>query len=160
MGDRENMISEEKVSNMTRMAVFEQKEAKKWIPMRRYFRKDYISLQMIRSFFAGTFAYILMLFVWGIYHAEEYVDHLDSLNYQMLAKNISVGYLAFMGAYLAITHIIYRKRYNIGKTKWKYYHMCLKRVKRLDRKKTQTVSGTGNERKRRDEQGGKYEEDL
>lgn len=154
------MIHEEKVSNMTKMAVFEQREAKKWLPMRKYFRKDYISLQMIRSFLAGTLAYMLVLMAWGVYHAEEYIDHLDSLNYRILGKNILVGYLIFIGAYLVLTYIIYRVRYDIGKTRWKYYQMCLKRVKRLNRKNMQTVSRTENEAEKKDEQGGKYEEDL
>ncbi len=45
------MLSEEKIKIMTSLAMFEKHEGKRIFPINRYFKSDYISSKLIRSFF-------------------------------------------------------------------------------------------------------------
>ncbi len=48
------MLSEEKIKIMTNLAMFEKKEGNRIFPVNRYFKSDYISSKLLRSFFSYT----------------------------------------------------------------------------------------------------------
>ena len=45
------MLSEEKIKIMTNLAMFEKNEGNRIFPVNRYFKSDYISSKLLRSFF-------------------------------------------------------------------------------------------------------------
>ena len=45
------MLNEEKIKIMNKLAMYEQGEGKKYLPVSRYYRSDYIGLAMIKKFF-------------------------------------------------------------------------------------------------------------
>ena len=45
------MLNEEKVKIMTELAMYEEGEGKKYLPVSRYYRSDYIGLALIKNFF-------------------------------------------------------------------------------------------------------------
>ena len=49
-----NMLNEDKIKLMTGIALFEKREGKRIFPVNRFFRSDYISRHMFRSFFSYT----------------------------------------------------------------------------------------------------------
>ena len=55
------MLNEEKISLMTKLALYEQKEGKKQIPMSGYYKGDYVSLNVLNSTIIGTIAYIMII---------------------------------------------------------------------------------------------------
>mgnify|MGYP006891124752 CR=1 FL=1 len=57
------MLNEEKIKIMNRLAMYEQGEGKKYLPVSRYYRSDYIGLAMIKNFFLVTISYCLVLAV-------------------------------------------------------------------------------------------------
>ena len=44
------MLSEEKIKIMTNLAMFEKNEGNRIFPVNRYFKSDYISSKLLRSF--------------------------------------------------------------------------------------------------------------
>lgn len=44
------MLNEEKIKIMNKLAMYEQGEGKKYLPVSRYYRSDYIGLAMIKNF--------------------------------------------------------------------------------------------------------------
>ena len=44
------MINEEKVKIMTKIAMYEQGAGKKYLPVSKYYRSDYIGLALIKNF--------------------------------------------------------------------------------------------------------------
>ena len=52
------MVNEEKVKIMNRLAMYEHGEGRKYLPVSRYYRSDYIGLALIRNFFLVTIGYI------------------------------------------------------------------------------------------------------
>ena len=49
------MLNEEKIKIMNKLAMYEQGEGKKYLPVSRYYRSDYIGLAMIKNFFLGCY---------------------------------------------------------------------------------------------------------
>ena len=45
------MLNEEKIKIMNKLAMYEQGEGKKYLPVSKYYRSDYIGLAMIKNFF-------------------------------------------------------------------------------------------------------------
>ena len=45
------MVNEEKVKVMNRLAMYEHGEGRKYLPVSRYYRSDYIGLALIKNFF-------------------------------------------------------------------------------------------------------------
>ena len=58
------MLNEDKIRLMTSIAMFEKREGRAIFPASRYFKNDYISSRMLRSFFFYTFSYLLCMLVW------------------------------------------------------------------------------------------------
>ena len=50
------MLNNEKISIMTKLALYEQKNAKSEIKYSKYYRSDYLAIKMIKSFVAVTIA--------------------------------------------------------------------------------------------------------
>ena len=59
---RFKMLNNEKIILMTKLSLYEQKNQKKEIKTSKYFRGDYMSLKMLKSFLCITVAYLLCWF--------------------------------------------------------------------------------------------------
>ena len=55
------MLNEKKIALMTKMAIYEQGEGKKSLPMSKYYRSDYISLRIINTVIVTTIAFFLIV---------------------------------------------------------------------------------------------------
>ena len=66
----EYMLDKNKVRIMTKMAIYEKGEGKEYLPISKYYKRDYVGLQMMKSFICSTIAFaILFLFLpWGGLH--------------------------------------------------------------------------------------------
>ena len=63
------MINEEKVKIMNRLAMYEKRGGKKYLPVSRYYRSDYIGLALIKNFFLVTIGYALVLAAVALYYS-------------------------------------------------------------------------------------------
>ena len=62
------MLNEEKIKIMNKLAMYEQGEGKKYLPVSRYYRSDYIGLALIKNFFLVTIGYCLILAgIWSFF---------------------------------------------------------------------------------------------
>lgn len=125
------MLNEERVCEMTKVAVFDVNEEKNCKPMIQYFRGDYIARELIKSFFTGTAAFLIFAAVYCVNHAEKLLETLGQTDLQKSAEGILWIYLIFLGIYLGITYLIYNARYSKGRQKVKKYYTHLKKVNRL-----------------------------
>ena len=57
--EEQDMINEEKVKIMTKLAMYEQGKGRKYLPVSKYYRSDYIGLALIKNFFLVTIGYCL-----------------------------------------------------------------------------------------------------
>lgn len=122
------MLNQERVCEMTRLAMFDQKEGEACRPMMQYFRNDYVSKEILKSIIYGTIAFGIVLLVWVLRGAEDVIQQLGTLDIQNMIMNIAKYYGIFMLAYLFITVCVYHRRYTLGRRKIKAYQMHLRTV--------------------------------
>ena len=58
-----DMLNEERIKLMTKMASYEANEGKRNVSIGSYFRGDYISIQVIKSIFAATIAFAVCFMI-------------------------------------------------------------------------------------------------
>ena len=74
------MINEEKVKIMDQLAVYEKQEGRKYLPVSKYYRSDYIGLALIKNFFLVTIGYGLILAVIAAYNLEYLLDNVHKMD--------------------------------------------------------------------------------
>lgn len=125
------MVNQERVGEMTKLAIFDQNEGQECRPMIQYFRKDYIVKEMKKSFFTATIAFGLLAVIAVLYFVENLMEQISSSDIRQFAVNVISCYAAFLAAYFLITYIVYYMRYTKGRQKVKKYYQHLKKVNRL-----------------------------
>lgn len=135
------MISKERVRHMTKLAEFENEESKACQKATQYFRRDYVAMELIKSFFAGTIAFGLLFVLWLFYDMENLVKKINDMDMIGFGIRIVMVYLVFLAAYLMITYIIYNRRYTKGRKQVKEYYNRLKGVSSLYREE-ENISNT------------------
>lgn len=116
------MINEEKVKVMTKIAMYEQGEGKKYLPISKYYRSDYIGLALIKNFFLVTIGYLLVIAAVAAYFGEYLMENIHKMNLVAMGIYIVIGYVAALAVYSVLTYIRYSvKYYQAKKSVRKYY---------------------------------------
>ncbi len=131
------MLNQERVCEMTRLAVFDQNEGKGCKPMIQYFRGDYIAKELLKSLIAGTVAFVLLAAMGVLYFMEDWMEELNSIDIRQWIVRGILCYASFLAVFLLITYIVYHIRYTKGRQKVKKYYLHLKKVNRLYREEDQ-----------------------
>ena len=127
----ENMINEERVKELYHVALYDSKERKMHQQVSQYFKRDYVGKEILKSFFTGTIAFLLILGLMVLYVAQDFVDSINSLDFEELGVKIGISYLIFILLYLFVTWVVYAFRYVTERKKLKKYGEHLKNVNRM-----------------------------
>lgn len=122
------MLNEEKVRIMTKLASYEQSEGRKYLPISKYYRSDYIGVALIKNFFLVTIAYILILAIAGGYFAEELLDSIHKMNLIAIGAGLIIGYLILLIIYSLLIYVLYSVRYSKAKKSVKKYYIQLGKI--------------------------------
>ncbi len=105
------MINDERVYQMTQIALYEKEDGVSDARIRSYYRTDYLSMQLMISFFCGTVCFALLFGVYAIYHFDELLIRVYGEDLFALITQIVLYYLIFIVAFLLLTFLIYFFRY-------------------------------------------------
>ena len=136
------MINEEKVKVMTRLAMYEQGEGRKQLPVSRYYRSDYIGLALIKNFFLVSIGYVMILAGLGAYFGEYLMDNIHKMNLVSVGFLLVAGYVVLLAVYTVLTYIQYSVKYYRAKKSVKNYYGELTRLDRIYAREEKT-SGRG-----------------
>jgi hypothetical protein len=125
------MINEERVKELFQMAVYDEYKEKENRQMGEYYMWDYVGKEVVKSFFSGTIAFILLGILWGIGSLSSLTEFLGSMDFADLAIHAGVLYIGFMAVYLLVTVLVYCVRYVYGRKELRRYVNHLKNVRRL-----------------------------
>lgn len=125
------MLNEEKIKIMNKLAMYEQGEGKKYLPVSRYYRSDYIGLAMIKNFFLITIGYVLVLAGIAAYFGEYLVDNIHKMNLVALGIEAVVGYIVVLVLFSVLTYIQYSVKYYRAKKSVKTYYEDLTRLNKI-----------------------------
>ena len=86
------MLNEEKVILMTQMASYEENEGKKNMAIGRYFRSDYIAIQVLKSILCATIAYGVCFALFVFYDFENFMQDIYKMDLIGFGKNVLLYY--------------------------------------------------------------------
>lgn len=125
------MINEEKVKIMTKIAMYEQGKGRKYLPVSKYYRSDYIGLALIKNFFLVTIGYIMAVAAVAVYFGEYLMENLHKMNLVSMGVYIIVGYVAALVGYSILTYIQYSVKYYKAKKSVKEYYIQLTELSKI-----------------------------
>ena len=124
------MLNEQKVILMAKMASYEAHQGKKDLATSRYFRSDYITLQLIKAIFSGTLAFAIIVGISLLYDFDVFMKNLYEIDLLQFGKDLIVDYLISVGLYTLIVYIVSAYRYHRARQNLKTYYGNLRRVSR------------------------------
>lgn len=127
------MLNNRKVRLMTRLAMYEQKEGKEDIRLSKYFRTDYVRLQVLKSIVALTLGYLLVLLLLVVYHSEYLIQNAVVLDYQGMILQYAGIYVIVLAVYCSMVMIGYMVQYRSSRKKLAKYFRMLRRLRSIYR---------------------------
>lgn len=137
------MINEEKVKVMNKLAMYEQGEGRKHLPVSKYYRSDYIGLALIKNFFLVTIGYGLILVGLAAYFSEYLMNNIHKMNLIALGTYILLGYLVVLASYSALTYVQYSVKYYRAKKSVKGYYAELTKLSKIYGREEKKTTGRG-----------------
>lgn len=122
------MLSEERIILMTKMASYESNEGKKNMAIGKYFRSDYIAIQVLKSIVYGTIAFLIVFALYVLYDFENFMLDLYKMDLLAFARNILIYYAVSVVSYAVVSYIVYSYRYAKAKKNLKCYYHNLKKL--------------------------------
>lgn len=127
------MLNNRKVRLMTRLAMYEQTEGKEDVRISKYFRTDYVRVNVLRAMVAITMGYLLILLLLIVYHSEYLIREAVTLDYRgMITRYIGI-YIVILTVYGAVCMIGYMIKYRASRKKLAKYFRMLRRLRSLYR---------------------------
>ena len=127
------MINKRKVRLMARTAMYVRHEGAEDLPKAKYYKQDYVGLNMWVTAIAVTIAYILILFLLACYNFEYIIDNLTTLNYTLLAVILIMVYILMMVIILGAGYFVYSYRYAMAENGIRVYQSRLSKIYKLNR---------------------------
>ena len=125
------MLNEEKIKIMNKLAMYEQGEGKKYLPVSRYYRSDYIGLALIKNFFLVTIGYCLILAGIAAYFGEYLVDNIHKMDLVAVGRNAVIGYVVVLVGFSVAPYIQYSVKYHKAKKSVKEYYQELTQLNKI-----------------------------
>lgn len=125
------MINEERVKELYHMAKYDSHTGREDSQMGKYYMWDYVGKELVKSFFTGSIAFVLLAVLWGMNDIEGITAKVNNLDLVDMAANIVVLYIGFLAIYLLATAMVYSLRYVRGRKKLRRYAVHLKRVRKM-----------------------------
>ncbi len=124
------MINQNRVRQMSHLAMMESDMGKNIVAVCSYRKVDYVIVQILKGFFMGTVCYAALLLLWLCFLWDDLNEFFADAHYEEFAGKALLGYAAFMVFYLVICGVVASARY---KKYRKRKYLYLKYLKRLDR---------------------------
>ena len=140
------MLNDEKVRVMNRLALYEQQEGKKYLPISKYYRSDYVGKALIRNLFIITAGYLLLLALVAVYNADFLMNNIHKIDIRQLAVYLIAGYAIVLAAYSVLTFLLYTvKYYRAKKSVRKFYSQLtqLDKMYQREERRAQTQNRQG-----------------
>jgi len=137
------MLNEKKIALMTKMAIYEQKEGRKSLPMSKYYRSDYISLRIINTAIVTTIAFFLIAGLAVLVNVEKLLDELVSMDLMKIGKNILIAYIVVILFQTAMTYIVYSYRFKKYRKGLNEYNGNLKKLYAINKQESKQMHSQG-----------------
>ncbi len=125
------MLNENKVKMMTKMAIYEKNEGKRMLKMSRYYKGDFVTLGVLKSIIASTFAFAVIVIFFALCNMEKIVSEVNTMDYTLIAKKVGIYYILFLIVFSIIGGIVNAYQYNKSRAGLKKYFSRLNKLERF-----------------------------
>lgn len=125
------MINEEKIKIMNKLAMYEQREGKKYLPISKFYRSDYIGQALIKNFFLVTIGYFLVLAGVAAYFGEYLLENIHKMNLIQTGIYVIIGYVVTLALYTVLTYVLYSVKYAKAKKSVRGYYGDLTKLGKI-----------------------------
>ncbi len=126
-----NMLNNNRIRLMTKLALYESKEGKEDIRLSKYYKSDYVRYQIIKSIICATVGYALILLLIILYHSEYLIANAVTLDYKLMGTYILGIYIMIVSAYGLGSAVGYSIMYDKSRKKLGRYFKLLKRLNKM-----------------------------
>ncbi len=122
------MLNNKKIRIMTKLALYEQNEGKEDIKLGKYYKTDYVRLQVLKTVVCVTIAYLLILLMIGMYKAEYIISKLVTFNFVRIGQYLLGFYIMIMAVFITGSIIGYSLKYDNSRKSLSKYYKSLKKL--------------------------------
>lgn len=126
------MINKEKIRLMAKAASYESSGYRQDSFAKRFYKKDYVGLEKLKSRIWLTIFYAICIVCFAI--DEFYVKGADLLHYDYigLAINVLLGYVVLLLIVSGVTAMVHGNRYDAAKKRMDQYYETLEKINNID----------------------------
>ena len=115
------LLNENKIKMMTKMAIYEKNEGKSMLKTAKYFKGDYIAFGVLKTVIATTFAGVILLAMYFLCNAEGMIRD----------KKFALYYVLMLIVFCVIAGFVYYFRYENTRKGIKRYFSRLNKLERF-----------------------------
>lgn len=127
------MIDPKRIVLMTKLTAYEEREGKYNLKLFRYFKEDYIAVNMVYTAIAVTVAYLIMVVLWFVHGFETIMANLQETDLIQIAFRLVMGYVALLVVFLVIAYFVYRAKWKQAQPGIRQYTENLKKLDEMNR---------------------------
>lgn len=131
------MVNNRKVRLMTRLAIYEEGEGKEDIRLGKYFRRDFVRLQLFKNIIAVTVGYLLLVALYMAYKLEFLISEAVKLDYAAMGRRLLALYLIILVVYIAGSLVFSVLYYNASRKKLAKYFRMLRLMRSFYREESE-----------------------
>lgn len=105
------MLNEERVKHMVKLAFYETTGGKEELKVASYFKKDYISYNVLRSVIWMTIAYVTLIILLGMTYISALVEQASVAAVVVAGCAVVVIYIGLLITYILVSKKIYKKKH-------------------------------------------------
>lgn len=130
------MLDERRIRRMARLASYESKEGKSDIAISMYFRKDYVSVNTLKTFLWVTIGYVILVALVLLGMLESLMESVTITKVILIMAGIIVGYILIMIIYGTVAKKMYRNKHEDARERVKLFCRDLMALERLYEKES------------------------
>lgn len=115
------MINQDRVREMTRMSILESGAGEKELKISTFRKFDYVLLQMLKGFFAGTICFAAFFVLWIFWKWDDLNYYFADANFEGFIIRVLVRYAIFLGCYLVLSAVAALGKYKTSRMRRETY---------------------------------------
>lgn len=125
------LLNENKVKMMTKMAIYEKNEGRKSLKTAKYYKTDFIAFGVLKNIITTTIAYVIIIVMIVMCNLESMLAQANDLDYLAIGKQMCVGYIVMLLVFSVIAGLVSAHRYDLYKKGLKKYSSRLNKLERF-----------------------------
>lgn len=105
------MLNEERVKHMVKLAFYESTDGKEELKTSSYFKKDYISYNVLWSVIWMTIVYVLLMVLLGMTYMGILVENFSIVTVVIVGCAVVGIYIALLITYIVVSKKFYKKKH-------------------------------------------------